>query len=238
MTGTAAQITNGPNNWHGINWKASTYGASGTSFYRSAVGVWQLELSPNDAGVYAVYNTTYSLSNGGSSNVDIVSKENGSHTGRGLVLNLQADTASKSFYYVGVSRNATSNLAELSVYKALNLASTSVNYTLTTGWTSVLADKVSTGVAWANTGTTWTNIGTLSAQRLGNNIIVSFGSYNGTFTDGGTAITGGYAGVTMAQWDTFGFDNFAMSSVPERTTWALLAGSLTALMVIRRRRVS
>jgi len=43
-------------------------------------------------------------------------------------------------------------------------------------------------------------------------------------------------GVNLAPGNRIALDNISVSAVPEPTTWALLAGSLTTLVLFRRRR--
>jgi len=76
--------------------------------------------------------------------------------------------------------------------------------------------------------------GTLSGNFANNSVIAS-GSYTGTFTQNGSLWTLGTGGGNSI---TFEATTGILSAVPEPATWALLAFSLTTVMVLRRRRNS
>ena len=140
-----------------------------------------------------------------------------------------------------------------------------VNGTLTLNGTSTTTMEIAgSGVR----GTAYDAIDVTSSLAYGGNLTLAIGttfgagtysfnlfdfaSQSGSFATGGVTLTGNYTGTLVDN----GFDVWGLTSgndtwtftqsdgvleltvIPEPTTWALLAGSLTALMVLRRRRSS
>ena len=140
-----------------------------------------------------------------------------------------------------------------------------VNGTLTLNGTSTTTMEIAgSGVR----GTAYDAIDVTSSLAYGGNLTLAIGttfgagtysfnlfdfaSQSGSFATGGVTLTGNYTGTLVDNgldvWgltsgnDTWTFTQsdgvLELTVIPEPTTWALLAGSLTALMVLRRRRSS
>jgi hypothetical protein len=227
-TGTAPQITSGTNGWKGINWKDFSDTGWGPSGWANN-GI--LNLAAGNAGVYAAYNTTSGpLTAGSSASIDIIYSASGDYSARGLVLNLTETTASKNFYFVGINRNETTGKAELSVLEANGMTANGDYGPTMTGWTTKLLDHVNTGLTWDGTNPTINLEATLTAAGK---INIAFGSYSTSVDDSASPVAmGGYAGVSMSQWDSYKLDNFAV--VPEPASLGLLL--MGAVGLLRRRR--
>ena len=140
-----------------------------------------------------------------------------------------------------------------------------VNGTLTLNGTSTTTMEIAgSGVR----GTAYDAIDVTSSLAYGGNLTLAIGttfgagtysfnlfdfaSQSGSFAPGGVTLTGNYTGTLVDNgfdvWgltsgnDTWTFTQsdgvLGLTVIPEPKTWALLAGSLTALMVLRRRRSS
>ncbi|GAB4177649.1 MAG: hypothetical protein Fur0032_17940 [Terrimicrobiaceae bacterium] len=126
------------------------------------------------------------------------------------------------------------------------------NFSYLISSSSVNATTGATGAGTFNNGAgTWTSNSSLSfttpssgtgapGTQAAINPMFTIGTYTATLS--GTWNNNDYLYIRWSETDnsgadaTAGIDNFSLQAIPEPTTWALLAGSLTALVVFRRRR--
>lgn len=114
--------------------------------------------------------------------------------------------------------------------------------------TGLQIGKMLNGVASADTytipsvatGTPYTmTVSSTAAYSFGISLVGGATNFSKTYTDAGNSFTGGYGG---ALWATphahLRVDSLSVTTIPEPTTWALLAFSLMTVLVIRRRRQS
>ncbi len=130
------------------------------------------------------------------------------------------------------------NIIDANNYYAVRIQTTSSFYQFIQVTGGVVSQVSSGNLTFAGTGDLMTvSHSTLQAAGV---YTLTIGANSTTLTDSTSPLTGGGVGMyyvgSAAGGGVLKFDNFAATGVPEPSTLALLTGSLTTVMLLRRRR--
>ena len=221
----------------GANWSTGAQPVSGADIQIGTTQPSYNTVIVDTSGAVTVGNFTFS--GGLSSTVDVTAssvetlKVNGAITNSSSFTDIFSlpVTAGASAVWSGLlifSNNVNIGTTQITLANPITFSGTNINFDITT--MATYGRFIGAGTATVSGETI--NIGSTYTGVIGDTFDLTSGNFSG-------ATLGSLPVLTTGKWDSSTFltnGQLSVVPVPEPTTWALLAGSLTTVMVFRRRR--